>query len=177
MPMAAGSPFHTDFHFVCHFSIMVMGAMAYSNRDKLVCKNLCKDFIGLIITFCLYFVLLAVGKGRADALYYVQVLALIPLHLFIYFAYKVASYKWAASLFQTKYVGNVLTFVANLTLEIYVVQFVIITNKFNMLFPLNTLIVFSLICLAAYGLKVMTSLFLAVMSKESLQWKNILAIR
>ena len=177
MPMAAGSPFHTDFHFVCHFSIMVMGAMVYSKRDKLVCKNLSKDFIGLIITFCLYFVLLAVGKGRADALYYAQILALIPLHLFIYFAYKVASYKWAASLFQTKYVRNVLTFVANLTLEIYVVQFVIITNKFNMLFPLNTLIAFSLICLAAYGLKVMTSLFLAVMSKESLQWKNILAIR
>ncbi len=177
MPMAEGSPFHTDFHFVCHFSIMVMGAMIYSNKDKMECNRIGKDLVGFIFSFCLYFVLLAVGKGRTDVLYYVQILALIPLHLFIYYAYKVASYKWTASLFKSKYIGGVLNIVANLTLEIYVVQFVIITNKWNALFPLNILIIFSLICFAAYSLKVMTSLFLAVMSKESLQWRSLLTFR
>lgn len=35
MPVAEGSPFHTSFHFVCHFSIMMMGALVYVCRDRI----------------------------------------------------------------------------------------------------------------------------------------------
>lgn len=47
---------------------------------------------------------------------------------------------------------------------------------FNSLFPLNVLLVFAIIVLAAYLLKVMTSLFLAVLSKEDLEWKEIVRL-
>ena len=58
----------------------------------------------------------------------------------------------------------------------YVVQFAIITDRYNSLFPLNIFIVFALICIAAYGLKVVTSVYLSVMSKDAFDGKAILKI-
>ncbi|MDF4242003.1 hypothetical protein [Prevotella sp. B2-R-102] len=73
-------------------------------------------------------------------------------------------------------VGKIMSWIAALTLEIYIVQFSFVTNQFNSLFPLNVLLVFAIIVLAAYLLKVMTSLFLAVLSKEDLEWKEIVRL-
>lgn len=45
-------------------------------------------------------------------------------------------------------------------------QFMLITNKWNSVFPLNIIIVFVVICIAAYLLKVMTAAFLSLLSKD-----------
>lgn len=78
--------------------------------------------------------------------------------------------------FCSMIVGKIMSWIAALTLEIYIVQFSFVTNQFNSLFPLNLLLVFAIIVLAAYLLKVMTSLFLAVLSKEDLEWKEIVRL-
>lgn len=176
MPIAEGSPFHTNFHYVCHFSIMVMGGLCYLQRDKLVCNGLWKDALAMVVFFVAYFVILKIGKGQCGIRYYSQVLALVPLHLFVYYFYKMCSYSWCQRAFQTPVFGRIIAIIAALTLEIYVVQFSIITNQFNQLFPLNILIVFVLIAFAAYLLKVLTSLFLAILSKEHLVWKEIVKV-
>ena len=69
-----------------------------------------------------------------------------------------------------------MSWIAVFTLEIYIVQFAFMTNQFNSIFPFNVLLVFAIIVLAAYLLKVMTSLFLAVLSKEDLEWKEIVRL-
>lgn len=176
MPIAAGSPFHTDFHYVCHFSIMVMGGLCYIQCDKLACKALWKDTLAMTLSFVLYFIILKIGKGQNGIRYHLQILALLPLHTFVYYFYKMCSYSWCQRVFQTRVLGRALAVIAAMTLEIYVVQFVMITNLFNHLFPLNILIVFVLISLAAYILKVLTSLFLAVLSKDHLIWKSIVKV-
>ena len=176
MPIAEGSPFHTDLHYVCHFSIMVMGGLCYQQRDKLVCNGLWKDAIVMLLSFVAYFVILKIGKGQGGIRYYSQILALVPLHTFVYYFYKMCSYSWCQRAFQIPVLGRTLAIIAALTLEIYVVQFSIITNLFNQLFPLNIFIVFVLIVFAAYLLKVLTSLFLAILSKEHLAWKEIVEV-
>lgn len=176
MPIAEGSPFHTNFHYVCHFSIMVMGGLCYLQRDKLVCKWLWKDALAMLLSFVAYFVILKIGKGQCGIRYYSQILALVPLHTFVYYFYKMCSYSWCQRAFQTPILGRTLAIIAALTLEIYVVQFSVISNCFNYLFPLNILIVFVLTAFAAYLLKVLTSLFLAILSKEHLIWKEIVKV-
>lgn len=59
MPVAEGSPFHTSFHFVCHFSIMMMGAIVYVCRDKIKTKHWVMDVCGMALSFVLYFLILA----------------------------------------------------------------------------------------------------------------------
>lgn len=166
MPVTEGSPFHTSFHFVCHFSIMMMGAMAYVYRNRIRTGHLAKDVFRMALSFVLYFLILAVGKNKTGLLYDVQVLALLPLHSFVYYGYKVASYKWIDWCLGKRFLGKGISLVAGLTLEIYIVQFMLITNKLNSAFPLNIIIVFAIICLAAYLLKVTTAAFLSLLSKD-----------
>lgn len=177
MPKATGSIFHTNLHFVCHFSIMIMGGMTYLYKDKIKIKSLWKDCLWAIFWFVLYFIILYVGKGKQDYKYYVQIVGLLPLHLFIFYAYKIASYHWCTTLFQSSRWKRILTTIASLTLEIYIVQFHIITDKFNRLFPLNTVIVFIFICITAYCLRVMTSLFLQFLSSAPFEFKNAIKIK
>lgn len=176
MPIASGSPFHTSFHYVCHFSVMVMGGLCYSLRDKIKCMSITRDMLWMIVSFIAYFVILKIGKGTMGIRYDIQITALIPLHTFVYYLYKVASYSWCDKAFHSLVLGRVMSWIAALTLEVYIVQFAFITNQFNSIFPLNVLLVFAIIVLAAYLLKVMTSLFLAVLSKEDLEWKEIVRL-
>lgn len=48
MPVAEGSPFHTSFHFVCHFSIMMMGGLVYVCRDRIRIDHWVKDVCGIV---------------------------------------------------------------------------------------------------------------------------------
>lgn len=176
MPKAEGSPFHTDLHYVCHFSVMVMGGMAYLYRDHIRCCCIWKDICGVILSFVAYFALLAVLKGRTDWTYYLQIIDIVPIHAFIYYLYKVASYEWTNKLFSTRGVGMCIKVIAVLTLEIYIVQFDLLTDRLNFLFPLNALIVFAIICVVAYLLRALTTLFLQVMSKEPLDWRALYRI-
>ena len=163
MPIASGSPFHTSFHYVCHFSVMVMGGLCYLLKDKIKCTSISRDMLWMIVSFIAYFVILKIGKGAMGIRYYSQITALIPLHTFVYYLYKVASYSWCEKAFHSKVLGKIMSWIAVLTLEIYIV-------------PFNVLLVFAIIVLAAYLLKVMTSLFLAVLSKEDLEWKEIVRL-
>lgn len=130
----------------------------------------------IAVAYIVFFVILKIGKGTMGIRYDIQITALIPLHIFVYYLYKVASYSWCKKAFCSMIVGKIMSWIAALTLEIYIVQFSFVTNQFNSLFPLNVLLVFAIIVLAAYLLKVMTSLFLAVLSKEDLEWKEIVRL-
>lgn len=66
--------------------------------------------------------------------------------------------------------------VASLTLEIYIVQFHIITDKFNSVFPMNTIIVFALITLAAYLLRFLVNVFVQFIGKDNWNWKGIMKL-
>ena len=65
-----------------------------------------------------------------------------------------------------------LCWIASLTLEIYVVQFHVITDRFNALCPLNWFIVFALVCVMAYCLHVMVNVFLQFLNKENWKWRE-----
>ena len=177
MPKAEGSVFHSEFHFVCHFSTMLLGSLVYLHKDKLKMHHWAVDTLLMAISFIAYFAIMSVGKGRQDYRYYTQILAIIPLQLFVYYAYKVCSRLFVERLFAMRCVGRLLTIVAALTLEIYIVQSAIITDRFNSLFPFNTVIVFALIVVTAYLLKVCTALFLWVMSKEPFSKEDVVKIQ
>lgn len=176
MPKADGSIFHTNLHFICHFSIMIMGAMAYTSRQQVRQDKKYQDIVWMILSFVVYFMLMKIGKGQSGWRYYVQILALYPLHTFVWYAYKVATRNFVVKLFQRKYCGRILHLVSNLTLEIYIVQFMIITDKLNGLFPLNTILVFAMICIAAYLLRVITQFFLQFLSDKEFAWNEMVRI-
>lgn len=135
-----------------------------------------RDFFLLVVSLILYFILLRVGKNHRDFLYDAQILALMPLHIFVYYSFKVANSSKLDAILNHGFVSRCISIVAALTLEIYVVQFVVITDKFNGIFPINIAINLFLILIAAYLLKVLTSLFLEVMNTEPFDLHKILKV-
>lgn len=121
LPQVKGSIFHSHFHYVCHFSIMLMGGLVYMKRDEIRFVSLRRDFALTILSFVLYFLLMKIGKGRDGILYYSQLTCLIPLHTFVFYLYKTASYKWCDKLFESKGIRWLFMIPAALTLEIYIV--------------------------------------------------------
>lgn len=174
-PYAVGSVYHTKFHFICHFSIMVMGAIVYNRKEcwKLHAR---RDIFLLVVSFFLYFILLGLGKNHHDFLYNAQILALLPLHTFVYYSFKIANSSKLDAILNHGVVSRFISVVAALTLEIYVVQFAVITDKFNGIFPINIAINLLFILIAAYWLKVLSSLFLEIMNTEPFDLHKILKV-
>ena len=171
-----GSIYHNNlFHYFCYFSTMLFGVIVGVNKDTIKNKSLIKDLLLLIISFVTYFIIMHFGKDKMNAWYYIQLLDIVPLILFLYYAYKVSCYKWCDKVASTK-IWYVIYFIASLTLEIYIVQFDIITGRFNMLYPFNTIVVFSIILFAAYCLRVCTNFFVQTMNKEKWDWKKMITI-
>lgn len=138
---------------------MLLGVIAAKYEKSL--HKICGFFPTLIFTlisFVSYFCIMKVGKGHLDNSYYTQLLGYIPLLLFLVFIYKLACFNWIRNLAETNYFKPI-RIIAALTFEIYIVQKYIITNYFNALFPFNAIIVFLLILIAAYIVKIATNLF------------------
>lgn len=172
MSKSSGSIYHSNLHWICYFSSMMLGLYLGTHT-----QNKCKfSFIKMSFSFVLYFIIMSLSKGKTDALYYTQILAIIPLNTFIYYLFI-----WLSSINLHKFASNNLIWkpiywIASLSLEIYVVQFSLISDRFNFLFPLNTVIVFILIAITAYSLRICTNLFRQTYSTESYSIKKALSI-
>lgn len=177
MPQGVGSMFHTQLRYVCYFSIMIMGGCVCLRREKIKLDRLWRDILLLGISFVAYFPMQAVGKNATDCLWYTQIISLIPLHFFCYYAYKVSFYNWTKSLMTHRVMKWFFAVPAALTLEIYIVQPNVITDCFNSLFPLSWFIVFGLILLCAYVLRICVNVFLQFLSKDSWNLKEIFTLR
>lgn len=173
MDKSDGSIFHSELHWICYFPSMILGI--YMGLTK-ISDKIKYNKIKFIFYFVLYFLIMKIGKGKDDYFYYTQIFAIIPLNLFIYYIFTYLSNIELNKLVNNKWIWNPIYLVSSLTLEIYVVQFSIISNKFNHLFPFNTIIVFIIIVFAAYILKICTNVFNQTFSNEQYSVRKIFRI-
>ncbi|WP_158974670.1 acyltransferase family protein [Cellulophaga sp. L1A9] len=174
LPKQNGSIYHS-FHYICYFSSMMLGVNISLYKERIITKNLFVDFILCAVSFLMYFVIMIFGKGKTDNWYYIQLLAALPLLSFLYYSYKVVSYKWCSKLASYK-IWPFIFFVSSLTYEIYIVQFSVITDAYNKWYPLNTIIVFGLILSVAYILRVLTNIFLQLFSSKDWNFKQLIRL-
>ncbi len=173
LPKSQVSLFHSEWHYICHFSAMLLGGICYSSGHS----HKKSDWMICLLSFVGYFLIMKLGKGQTTPIYYIQVLALIPLHVFLWYCYKVCSRDQTKKLFERQLLGRFLQVVSALTLEIYVVQFHVISEKWNVVpFPFNILMVFVVICLTAYILRLAVNTFIQFLSKEEWNLSEILRL-
>ena len=134
------------------------------------------DWVLATVSFGLYFILLFLGKGYGGKYYYMQIAGLLPLIGFLYYLFKAVSHISIPQKNSLKIIHNSVLYLSSLTLEIYIIQFDLITDKFNAVFPLNTIVIFSIICIAAYALRILTSLCLQTLSDNPYNIKQALRL-
>ncbi len=102
-----------------------------------------------------------------------QIVSLIPLLLGIYYLFMFCSSDKLVKLFDHPMIGNVVYIISALTLEIYLVQYALFTDKLNFLFPLNILAIYLLIFIFAYILKNLSQLFSHVFKESEMKISDI----
>ena len=129
-------------------------------------------FFGNII---LYYVCMAVYK-LGPIFCHFQMVSLIPLLLAIYFFFMFCSCEKITKVFDKALWGNVVYFISALTLEIYLVQYALFTDRMNFMFPLNIPIMYLMIFAVAYVLKVLSQMFSQVFRTEDVEVKGMFKV-
>ncbi|MCH4242411.1 MAG: acyltransferase [Prevotella sp.] len=162
----------TSFRWIPYFGFMLLGSYIGAKHENMR-FNIRKDLIKLIFCLVLFY-----GIQLAAKLYRpmapLQIITLIPLAGIVYYAYKACNAKCLIGLYQKKYFHGIIMTVSGLCLEAYIVQFGLLTDKLNFLFPLNIPIIMCIILFVAFIIKCLGKLLLQTFRTENYQWKEII---
>ncbi len=137
--------YHVDsvyepFIFFLYFISMLMGALFRKHKEKIKKGNIKRDFIFLFISLVLYFGS-KIAFSKIIKIAPLQILNQFAILLVLYFIFKTAFIlEERLKKFPNK-LNKTISFVSNLTLHIYVVQFIVIRRLQHFVFPINLLVV------------------------------------
>ena len=151
---------------------MIFGRLWSFATDRGGGINTSKSFCLFFISIILYYLCMALYK--VDSFYcHFQIVSLFPLLLGIYYLFMFCSSDKLVKVFDHPLIGNVVYIISALTLEIYLVQYALFTDKLNFLFPLNILAIYLLIFIFAYILKILSQLFSHVFKESEMKISDI----
>lgn len=161
----------TYFKWCHYFLFMLLGAIlgSHPTQRKIDLKIDIFKLIGCIIPF---YCILIVGR-KSEMVHNLQVVSLLPLLGTTYYFYKVCKSNALKSLYDSRIVGAIMKTISGLCLEVYLVQGVLFTDRFNRFFPLNIFIVFVIILIVAYLLRCMGRWFSQTFKDGDYEWKKV----
>ena len=166
--------FTDPFQRIPFFLFMLMGAMTGLSAKTIKIRPII-DALLLILCFVAYYLILYFCT-REDRPTVLQFFCYFPALGTIYYFYKVFRAEWAARIYSHPAAQAIIRFVGGLCLEIYLVQFNVITTKFNHLFPLNILIVFAAALVLAYLTRCLARLILQTFSDHPYDWAKMVSL-
>lgn len=156
----------------CHYFLFVLlGAIlgSHPTQRKIDLKIDIFKLIGCIILF--YCIL--IGGRKSEVVHNLQVVSLLPLLGSTYYFYKVCKSDALKSLYGSRIVGAIMKTISGLCLEVYLVQGVLFTDRFNRFFPFNIFMVFVIILVVAYVLRCMARWFSQTFKDGDYEWNAI----
>ena len=162
------------------FTVMLMGGWAgkmKTNSSNLPFENLrpVSIFLFLASSFILYYVFSYI-EGAYSNFLWLRPLNVIFVCGFAYFLYLFCNTSMMKRLYDNKAGHAIIMTIGGLCLEIYLVQIRIITDKINMLFPLNIVVIPLGILIAAYLLRCLARIWEQTFKDADYNWKQIIKL-
>ncbi len=164
----------TLFRWIPYFGAMLLGACVGMMRESIRFNfkwDILKFFACLI---CFYLIQFVASKIPAVAPY--QIVTIAFLYGIVYYLYKCCNAKFLHKVYQTPWGNKVIMVVGGLCLESYLIQFCIITDKLNFLFPLNILIIILGVLILAYVTRCIGRLFSQTFRTEPYEWRKVFSL-
>lgn len=163
----------TMFKYWIFFLSMLSGSMLGLKRrkDSYVIGNTYKNLFMLAISTIIFYLLFY--SKNINGFEWLQILTIFPLIGFANYLYKLCSNKSVINLLSSKITGFFIKCIGGLCLEIYLVQSNLITDKFNVLFPLNIPFMFIIIIISAYCLRCLSRFWQQTFSETDYKWEEI----
>lgn len=148
-----------NYYFKCtyYFQIFLFGGWVASKNASMK-YNFKKDLILFLLFYGAFNISKIYIKGHTS-LYPLQILSPLCLLPSIYYLFKIFDTGLATKIIHNRILSPAVFIISGLTLEIYLVQFSIITNNYNSWFPGNLPLILAVILLSSYLLKIGTGLF------------------
>jgi len=156
------------------FLFMLLGLMLSETKKKFV-SRLVPDFLAMMAGIVMWYAVLLAGT-RVELVASLQILGLIPLMAAIFYFYKVCNSDLMARVYNSRCGGLLIRSVGGLCLEIYLIQSFLFTDKMNGIFPLNLLIQFVAIVLAAYLLRCLARIFSQTFKDQDYDWSAVVKL-
>ena len=134
-----------------------------------------RSFVLFFFSLVMYYACMAIYKLGSIFCHF-QMVSLVPLLFAIYFFFMFCSCTKVIKVFEHVLLGNVVYFISSLTLEIYLVQYALFTDKINFMFPLNIPVMYLMIFAVAYVLKCLSKLFSQIFSGEDVAVKRLFEV-
>lgn len=105
-----------------------------------------------------------------------QILTLFPLMGITYWLFMLCNTQGVLNLYARKWPHHIIYWIGALCLEIYLCQTSLFTDRMNGLFPLNLVIMFPIIFVFAYGIKVLSNWFSQTFQTEPYDWRAMVKL-
>lgn len=159
--------------YIFFFCFMLLGAkmgVSESMQSKTI-----HNFLKCILCIVLFYGIIMYSM-RLNNMWRVQIISLVPLYGIAYYLYLLCNSVTARKLYEHKVFGFLIRLIGGCCLEIYLVQFALFTDKMNHLFPINLLIMFTIIVIAAYLVRTTARLFSQIFKEEDFNWSAMLKV-
>lgn len=154
------------FRWILFFTIILIGGATCLMSNRLQYRHW--NWVALFACITIWYGMSFFVKGD------LYVFSYFPLVGVCVFTYLVGKSPWIEKCFSHKILGNILFVIGGLCLESYLIQWFIITDKMNYLFPLNIPIIVMLVLISAYMLRIFSEMIRQIFSLEPFSWKRLL---
>lgn len=161
----------TLFRWIPYFGVMLLGAYVGIKREKMkFC--LIADFLKLVFCIVAFYGIQLMAKKMPETAP-LQIVTVPFLFGIILYMYKCCNAEFVRKIYESKFGNKVIMVVGGLCLESYLIQYSIITDKLNDIFPANIFIIFGIVLVFAYVVRCMARLFAQTFRTEDYDWTDI----
>jgi peptidoglycan/LPS O-acetylase OafA/YrhL len=150
---------------------MLLGAIMGMERERIRKMNF---WLAVLLTlFCValwYGIVYFWGKSAF------HIISIFPMMGVAVFTYCVGRSKLIENLLHSRRIGAFLISIGALCLESYLIQTMIITDKWNNIFPFNIPVIMIFVLIAAYFAKLLANLIIQTFDSQPLNWEGVLRI-
>lgn len=163
-----------SFMIVYYFLFMLLGSIvAVQNIEQSNALSSGLKCLGCLVLYYICMALYLVDSWWCQF----QMVSIIPLLFSIYYAYLWCNSDFFARLMKNRIIGCTIFALSSITLEVYLVQNVLLSGEYNNIWPLNVLVVYLLIFALAYTLKCLSNIFSQIFSDEPFKWERVYKLR
>lgn len=152
-----------------YFIFMLFGAIVGYKQFDLQKSNVYIMGTGLFVSVVLWY-----GMCYFFAHNWLIIFSLIPLVGICYFLFCMLSSIWFIKLMANRFFSSIVYFVSILSLECYLIQFSLFTDKFNSIFPLNIIGLVLLILVSAYIIRCGAIIIRQTFNNNDYNWNELL---
>lgn len=173
---------NTYFKWCHYFLFMLLGASVGLRRYRMKDEELSyppqlsiwRILIMLIISIISFYGLFWFNNREGLLWDSLQMMSLVPLAGVCWYFYQLCNTDTLTRAYNHKIIGPSIRFIGGLCLEIYLIQRSLYTDKMNGVFPLNIIIMFLIILVAAYLLRCVARVWAQTFKDDNYDWRAII---